>query len=323
MVNRVPYPPFLDRPLPDKFGAGMSWLARYPATGTFEHSMVGWLWSTDTYFRYPTTMAATDWGIGGQGDGDQDGVIIRWIDHKLRRNTAGWASGWDSAPDYDDQGQAYVSRFGVRGVNGGGRSIELSGLVNTPVTSKQWRSMIHLTAAIHHDPEELDQGYEEFAWNMHHRDVAEKDCPFPRVYDHTVAYQNAIVLVMKSYETGADIPETVMIGNTKVWLPTGERTAGAISPPKPPIFTQFAKTMVFTTRPGAVCRQWGTLGALVVRRFEANTALRIAGYYDGQEVKDRTEWLVIKSPGKSGNARIHISDVREELPAVFLEDIAA
>ena len=113
-----------------------------------------------------------------------------------------------------------------------------------------------------------------------------------------------------------------MIGNTKVWLPTGERQAGAIAPPKPPIFTQFAKTLVFTTRPGAVCRQWGTLGALVVRRFEADTELRISGFYRGAEVKGDDRWLVIKSPGKSGNARIHIGDVREELPAVFLEGAA-
>jgi len=322
MVNRVPYPPFLDRPLPDKFGAGMSWLARYPATGTFEHSMVGWLWSTDTYFRYPTTMAATDWGIGGQGDGDQDGVIIRWIDHKLRRNTAGWASGWDSAPDYDDQGQAYVSRFGVRGVNGGGRSIELSGLVNTPVTSKQWRSMIHLTAAIHHDPDELNQGYEEFAWNMHHREVAEKDCPFPRVYTYTKEYQAAVVLVMKSYETGADIPETVVIGNTKVWLPSGETGAGVVTPPRAPIFQAFAKTLPFTTRPGARSRQQANTESLVVRTYPTGTVLRIGGFYTGQKVSGRDEWLVIKSPGPSGNARIHISGVREELPAVFLDQPA-
>ena len=322
MSGRTHYPPFLDRPLPDKFGAGMSWMSRYPATGTFEHSMVGWLWSTDTYFRFWTTQAATDWGIGGQGDGDQDGVIIRWIDHKKRRNAAGWASGYDNDFDFDTNGAAYIQKFGHRAMNGGGRSIELSGLVNTPVTSKQWRSMIHLTAAIHHDPEELNQGYEEFAWNMHHRDVAEKDCPFPRVYTYTQEYQAAIVLVMKSYETGADIPETVMIGNTKVWLPTGETTAGVVTPPAAPLFQAFAQTIPFTTRPGARSRQWGSTESLVVRSYPTDTTLRIAGFYDGQEVSGRNEWLVIKSPGPSGNARIHISGVREELPAVFLDQAA-
>ena len=207
-------------------------------------------------------------------------------------------------------------------MNGGGRSIELSGLVNTPVTSRQWRSMIHLTAAIHHDPDELNQGYEEFAWNMHHREVAEKDCPFPRVYAYTKEYQAAVVLVMKSYETGADIPDFVMIGNTKVWLPSGETGSGVVTPPRAPIFQAFAKTLPFTTRPGARSRQWASTEALVVRTYPTGTVLRIGGFYHGQEIDDRDEWLVIKSPGPSGNARIHISGLREELPTVFLDHAA-
>ena len=171
-------------------------------------------------------------------------------------------------------------------------------------------------------PDELNQGYEEFAWNMHHRDVAEKDCPFPRVYNYTPEYQDAIKLVMESYETGRDIPETVMIGNTKVWLPTGEAKNGVVTPPATPLFISFAKTIPFTTRPGALSRQWAKLDGLVVRRYPTDTILRCAGFYHGQVIDGRREWLVIKSPGPSGNARIHISSVREELPAVFLDQAA-
>ena len=115
----VPKPPIIYRPLPEKYGAGMSWLSRFPATGTFWHSMVGWLWSTDTYFRLREVQSATDYGIGGLGDGDSDGAIVQWIDYNEFRFRAGWASGWDVAPDYDGDGFAYVQEFGVEGINGG------------------------------------------------------------------------------------------------------------------------------------------------------------------------------------------------------------
>jgi hypothetical protein len=173
----TPWPAIVDRPLPDKFGSGMSYQYRKPFVASWWHSMVGWLWSTDAYFRMPSVRAATDYGIGGEGDGASDGVIFRWINYQQREYATPWASGWDTAPHFDDQGAEFFKKFGVRGVNQGGISVEFSGLVATPVSAKQWAAGIHLTAAIHH--RDLGQGYEEFAWNMHHREVAEKDCPFP------------------------------------------------------------------------------------------------------------------------------------------------
>jgi hypothetical protein len=318
-MARTPYPPIVERPLPDKFGRGMSWLERWPATGEFDHSMVGWLWSTDAYFRLVSTLASTDYGIGGLGDGASDGVIVRWINYHERRNTAGWASGWANAPDTTQLGQAYLDTFGVKAVNGGGRSIELSGLVATPITSKQWTSLIHLSAAIHH--RELEQGYEEYGWHLEHADVAEKDCAFQRWRQHRDQLKYAVKRVMERYETGRDIEDFLMFGDTKVWLPGGADIVTPQQPPEKPIFVDFGRNVYFHTVKGAVSRQWGFVpdedhegDNPIVRRYPEGTKLRTVGYYHGEEVNGDDRWLVIASRGPSNNARIHSSGVKEKIP---------
>lgn len=308
----TPRPPITLRPLPEKYGAGMSWLARMPATGSFVHTMVGWLWSTDTYFRLASTLAATDYGIGGAGDGDSDGEIFQWIDYAANPFEAGWASGWDNAPDYDGDGAAYVQAFGIRGINGGGRSVECSGLVNTPMTAKQWGALCHMLAYIHHA--ELNQSADHFAWNMHHREVAEKDCPFPRIYNHTIEYQTVVTTIMREFEReSGNLPKTMTIAGLDVPLPDDDK-AGPVTNPVPPIFVQFAKPIVVHTRPGALSRQWGYTGSKIVRRYDAGTRLRIRGYYHGETVKGSDRWFVIVSPGASNNARIHESGIKEPVP---------
>lgn len=305
----TPWPDFDDRPLPDKFGAGMTYQYRFPLVGSFDHSMVGWLYSTDGYFRQPGVRAATDWGIGGSGDGAADGKILRWINYHERKYATPWASGWENGPDYDTNGKEYLDTFGMRAINAGAVSVELSGLVATPVSVKQWASLIHLKAAIHHH--DLKQGYEEFAWNMHHRDIAEKDCPFPRVYNYTLEYFNGIVLIMKHFETGADVPEFVTIAGKKVPLPVGKGD-GVIVPPTNPIYVSFPKPQVVHTVAGARSRQWGNLDAKIIRTYPDDTALRVTGYYIGQEVAGDERWLLIKSRGASNAARIHASVVKEQ-----------
>ena len=308
--GKTPFPPFDDRPLPDKYGAGMTWADRFPLVGSFDHSMVGWLDSTDGHFRQPGVKAATDWGIGGSGDGAKDGKIYRWINYHERRFATPWASGWENAPHYDTNGAEFHTKFGTRAINSGSVSTELSGLVETPVSVKQWASLIWLKAAIHHN--DLNQGYEEFAWNMHHRDVAEKDCPFPRVYRYTDEYFAGIVLIMKHFETGQDIPDTIKIAGLDIPLPGGQ-TGGVITPPTNPLYIPFAngKYHVFHTVNGARARQYGSLDAKIIRTFKDNVALRCSGYYVGQEVNGDPRWLLIKSTGPSNAARIHASVVKE------------
>lgn len=308
-MGKTPYPAMVDRPLPDKFGAGMSWGDRWPAVASWWHSMYGWLWSTDGYFRLWSTQACTDYGIGGAGDGAYDGVVFRWIDAATRRFAVPWASGWSDHPDFDDQGRAFYTRFGNRGINEGGRAIEFSGLDVTPVTVKQWAAGIQLTAAIH--SQEIGQSWEEFAWNMQHYEVAEKSCPYPRIIEHTAEYQAAIVLTMKHFETGADIPEFATINGLRVPL-AGGKDAGPITPaPDKPIMIAFAKPRYVHTRPGALSRQWAYTGAQKVRQYPAGTRLRVVGYYHGEAVGGDDRWLVIASPGPSNNARIHVSGIKE------------
>jgi hypothetical protein len=72
---------------------------------------------------------------------------------------------------------------------------------------------------------------------------------------------------------------------------------------------------------GALSRQWAYTGADVVRRYPEGTRIRTVGYYHGQAVNGDDRWLVIKSPGISNNARIHVSGVKEKLidPAIEKE----
>jgi hypothetical protein len=294
----------------------MSWLYRFPAVASWWHTMVGTLWGTDAYFRFPTTLAATDYGIGGIRDGAYDGRIFRWINYNDRPYTSGWASGWSSQPDFDDQGKDFFNRYGPSGVNPQGRSIEFSGLVADVVTAKQWASGIHLTAAIHHH--EIKQGYEEFAWNMQHWEVAEKSCPFPRIINYTTEYQKAIVAVMEHFETGRDMPDFATIAGLRVELPWD---AGEVLPEPPsgkPVMIAFPKMQVFHTVKGALSRQWAYTGADVVRRYKEGQQLGCVGYYHGQEIDGEDRWLVIRSRGISNNARIHASGVKERIidPAI-------
>lgn len=316
MATVTPYPKRESRPLPTKYGNGMTWQYRFDdhmhAWASWWHTMLGTLWGTDGYFRWPSVGACTDYGIGGALDGDYDGRIFMWLDAHARPDDTPWASGWDNNPDFNDQGKIFYQKFGSRGVNALGRAIEFSGQQLTPMTVKQWAAGIHLTAAIHH--QELGQGYEEFAWNMQHYEVAEKGCPWDRIIGHTVEYQAGIVMIMKHYETGADIPDTIKIAGLNVPLAGGQDEQAPTPPPANPIFVPFPSKQAFTTRAGAVSRQWGYTGAKIVRRYDAGTTIRSMGYYNGEEVRGRKEWLVITSPGISNNARIHILDLKEDIP---------
>jgi len=222
-----------------------------------------------------------------------------------------WASGWSNAPDFDDQGKEFYAKFGSKGVNALGRSIELSGQLTTIVTAKQWAALMHLLAYIHHV--ELNQSFEEFAWNMHHREVAEKDCPFPRVYKFTNEYQTGVKMIMEHYEIGKDIPDTIKINGMDVPLMGGQDPI-VILPPDKPIFVPFPKVQEFTARNGSASHQWATMSAKIVRNYDGGTKLRSKGYYHSELYKEEDRWLVITSPGISNNARINAAQVREAIP---------
>jgi len=87
-MAKTPRPIIAKRPIVKPYGVGMTyqyrWDAQKHAYASWVHTMLGTLWGTDTYFRFPATQACTDYGIGGTLDGLYDGVIFEWIDATIR-----------------------------------------------------------------------------------------------------------------------------------------------------------------------------------------------------------------------------------------------
>ena len=302
-MPKVPFPPFDDRPLPAKIGYGMDAGQTRRTGNAVVHTMVGTLWGTDAYFRRADVAAATHWGIGGALDPpEHDGRIIRWL-RNGEQNLIPWASGPWRPPGYGD-GPAYVNEFGQYGINAYADSIELSGMVDTPVTVKQWRSLVWLVAAILHD---AGRDSESVWWNMHHREFCQpsyKDCPFPRVTAHTADYQGAVYELMRGYE-GYDAKPAYRIAGLTVPLPIG--AAQQPPDPQPPtpgaIFHAFDPHEVVTLR-NAAGRQYGNTKSPVVRTYREGDTVTLVGYYHGEWVGGSDRWYVVKS---DDHERIHES----------------
>lgn len=298
---KTPYPPIDKRPLPDKIGAGMDRFAFQDTGNTVTHTMVGSLWGTDAWFRRADVAAATHYGIGGRLDPDHDGYIIEWIGPD--RDVAPWASGpWRGG---EGDGPAYVRAFGVEGINGAARSIETSGQVATPMTMKQWRSLIWLIAAIEHD---TGHDSEHRAWRMEHWEFctrAYKACAFPRITNYTAEYHNGINQIMRHYE-GLEAPESVKIAGLTIPLPLGLTGAsGPSTPSQGPIFEAFETPRRATLR-AATGRQYGNTQAKILHTYKPGTRVKFVGFYHGQMVGGSDRWYVVD---EAAHARVHESGI--------------
>lgn len=155
--GRVPRPAWVDQYVEKPAGHGYGDYGPRRLRGIVLHRMVGTLLGTRTHFRAPSGHgldALTDWGIGGALDGALDGTIDRYNDPDGRR------SPWASGPAMDAQGRLLVNgdavewyqRYAVNdpaGVNIFNRdteAIELSGMYDTPITEKQYQSVVALIA---------------------------------------------------------------------------------------------------------------------------------------------------------------------------------
>jgi len=145
VFGRVPHPPYIDDPITKSPGMGQDNLGKRSVKGVVWHRMVGQLRSTGRYFKFPTTYALTDYGIGVAAvDGEaDDGVIMRWNDPLGHQS--GWASGSYSAAAYGD-GLAFVAKNGINAINRDQASIEISGNYDTPLTESARNAICHLTA---------------------------------------------------------------------------------------------------------------------------------------------------------------------------------
>src|SRR5690606_4812132 len=165
---------FQDRPINpySKINNGTNYGVCKPNGCSFAHSMVGTLSGTDAWFRRRDVASLTPWGIGCASDGALDGVIYRWMDYHAFTDVQPWSSGPANYPYYGD-GPAFIRKYGVAGVNGFAQAIELSdgGNIRNPVSPKQWKSFIWLSAAIAHDGNITTETYRDKLAFMHHREI--------------------------------------------------------------------------------------------------------------------------------------------------------
>lgn len=302
-MTKVPFPPFLDRPVSPREGDGANQTGGIRRTGnTFWHTMVGTLWSTDSWFRTRGSGALTPWGIGGMLDGEYDGAIIRWLDY-TSTDWQPWSSGPWIAPGEGD-GPAYVAKFGVFGINGLAEAIETSGLVGTPVSAKQWLSLVWLTAAINHD---AGRSSDEYLWRMYHREICiltGKECPFPRITNYTRESTAAVVDLMRYYEGDTRARAEHVIAGKKIILPFDAKPTEPTSQYGDYVDFENPKTLV-TGNWRSVVRQWAdTRYGNVLGYLPPKTSDTFAGYYRGENVGGSDVWFV---QSHDPRGRVHIS----------------
>lgn len=310
-MAQVPFPPFDDRPVQRRtWGVGMDYGPTRRTGATVRHTMVGWLASTDSYFRMAGTKALTPWGIGTEEDGpDLDGKIYRWLDVTAGKNVVPWASG----PFLGGEGDFrtyFVPRYGGSAVNNYAEAIETSGLVGTEKSAKCLSSLIHLEAAI---KSRAGIDFDEFLWSFDHWEVcgkAYKACPFSDVSENADALNQGIANLLRYYHHGSDVPEYITIQGRRIPLVLGQKQDGPVNLPKPPIFVELPNKPTFHTFPGAVGRSYASTNAPIKRKWDGSGKFRAIGYVNGQEVNGDDRWLV--AFGKS-KLRVHVSGVREDL----------
>lgn len=200
--GNVTHPPFVDKYIPNSQNSAWDDLGQRKAVGVCQHSMVGTLAGTDSWFRRGTqSNGLTDYGIGGATDGVNDGIIYRWNDPLGRRS--GWANG--SADGLEGDGPLFVRTYGIEGVNRDLVSIERSdgGNTGTPMSPRQFASICNLTAYWF---DRANVPWDSFPVNpatgvvthLLHKEIATKDCPFPAVYNRIDEIQNRVRSILKA-----------------------------------------------------------------------------------------------------------------------------
>jgi hypothetical protein len=211
--GRVPHPAYQDRPIVKAEGHGQNDLGQRAVKGVVWHRMIGTLWGTDAYFRFDTTDALTDYGIGveAQDGAANDGVILRWNDPEGRQS--GWASGPVNGA-YGD-GLAFVKKYGINAVNKYQASIEISGKTyDVPLSEKSRQAIAALTAywadqyKIGWDtfPISAVDGFSFVRWHQEFCLGTGKVCPGKVVIDETNALIERTRTILKHYQEAEVTP---------------------------------------------------------------------------------------------------------------------
>lgn len=150
--GHVAHPPFVDRLVKDSDNWAWDPLGPRMIFGVVQHTIVGGLWSCDSYFRSGAAPGLTDYGIGGATDGADDGLILRWNDPTGAAHDGvspdRWP--WASGPCEGSNGDAvaFIQKYGPNAVNGYLVSIERSdgGDPNIPASNRYIDSFVALSA---------------------------------------------------------------------------------------------------------------------------------------------------------------------------------
>lgn len=135
-----------DRSISKPEGQGQQDLGPRQVKGVVLHRMYGTLRGTDQFLRDPETAALVDYGVGtvGTDDAADDGMIFRWNDPEGQQS--GWANGPYTEAEASEDARAFVSQFGVGAINRDLVSIEISGLVEDPISEKAIEAVAGLCA---------------------------------------------------------------------------------------------------------------------------------------------------------------------------------
>lgn len=266
--GHIPKPPMMERHtrgVPGQSAYANGTVRQGNIKGSVHHTMVGFLYGTDTYFRSPSALGLTDYGIGGPWDGASgDGVIIEWIAPDA--TTIPFANGGvgTAVPPYGD-GARFVSAFGIDpAVNGWLRSIETSdgGQADRDKGGRQIESLAFLTAWIH--AEQAGQTVDTFDWQLHHREFGgdHQACPGAWIINNVDYIQTRAKEIMRAYQAGAKLAKPLLITYPPGWAGgVIAQPGGSVPVPIDPPPSD--KPIVYA--PGidsAVCAIW--FGALLV-----------------------------------------------------------
>jgi hypothetical protein len=225
VFGNIKHPPFVDRLVTDAQNGAWDPLGPRKVLGVAQHTMVGSLWGTDSWFRRgAASNGLTDYGIGGASDGpDYDGVIFRWNDptgkssgtkgqaNYVSPNRWPWASGPTNGLEGD--GTAFVNKYGSNAVNGYLVSIERSdgGNPDTPPSAKYLESFAQLMAYY----ADLAQcPYDTFpilpvsglTFHYWHLEFSTRTCPNPAVTATVDQTQDRVREILKAGQTQGVTP---------------------------------------------------------------------------------------------------------------------
>ncbi len=298
VFHQITHPPFIDRLIPDNETSAWDNLGPLEQIGVCRHTMVGYLNSTDRWFRNELGRKAgglTTYGVGGPWDGPAlNGVIYRWNDplgkahtvtydwHEgyVSPNRAGWANGGSDGLEGD--GVLFVRNRGVNAINKL-ISIERSDggdPYNAPYEGKQFENIARLSA--------YWADYAEIPWNayplnpkvnlvtdLEHFEFATKGCPHSPVISKTDAHQDRVRALLKAaqeHTEGGEVvvpPPTPIVVDHDLW-PGGYTEAR--------LAAQFGTLMVHTVDgtvvpakfnvKGPISNAWAARGALEKRTVD-------------------------------------------------------